>query len=147
MVANIENWKEASQDGAGLMNAADDKLIMVVDDDDSVRLVIRRILELAGFSVLAVASGRTAVEQAKRLGEKLGLVVLDMVMPNMNGYATFQALQEAHPGLPCVLCSGDCETAEVRDLMQTGHCDFIPKPFSRTQLNFAINRMLPKFRH
>ena len=143
MVAfNAQRNASDSNSGVSVVNAEQNRLIMVVDDDDGARMLIRRILELAGHTVLTASSGRAAIEHARTMGSNLALVVLDMVMPQMNGYATYQALQAVRPGLPFVLCSGACDHEHVSDLLRRGRCDFVPKPFTQAQLRFAVNRLL-----
>ncbi|MCX7009212.1 MAG: response regulator [Kiritimatiellaeota bacterium] len=118
------------------------KVIMVVDDDDSDRFFFFFILELSGHKVVMATSGRAAIKQINDSGDPIALVVLDMVMPGMNGLATFHALQALRPGLPFVFCHGACDHDHEDDLMRRGHCDFIPKPFTQAQLRFAVNRLL-----
>lgn len=80
--------------------------VIVADDDEALRECFGTVLQGAGFSVLAVADGAAAVEEHRRGGARVRAVVLDAVMPRMDGGAAFRALRAVDARVPVILCSG-----------------------------------------
>jgi DNA-binding NtrC family response regulator len=124
------------------MNVAGDRQILVVDDDASLRNMITRALERQRFNVSSVANGEEAVALFQRNGAQIGLVVLDMAMPGLNGAQTLQALRKLHPELPVLLMSGFFDRATVENLLAGAQCDFIQKPFTFVALREKVHQML-----
>jgi CheY-like chemotaxis protein len=91
-----------------------DQPVLVVDDDSSVRLLLRRILEGEGYAVIEAENGRAALE---RMGERVpGAILLDLMMPEMDGFEFLSALHE-HPAwrqIPVVIVTAKDLTAEDR---------------------------------
>jgi len=77
------------------------KRVLLADDDDSVRLSLRQALELEGFLVFPARTGMEALELAA--ATRLDLVLLDLNMPGLNGWDTFECLSRDHPFLPVIV--------------------------------------------
>ncbi|MBI4644812.1 MAG: PAS domain S-box protein [Deltaproteobacteria bacterium] len=80
--------------------------ILVVDDEPVLRRVASRLLEKLGYQVIQAADGKMAVEIFQERGRQIDLVLMDMIMPGMNGYQTVQHLRALNPQVPIMLCSG-----------------------------------------
>ena len=80
--------------------------IMVVDDEPVLREVAARLLEKLGYRVIPAPDGEKAVEIYREQGTKINLVLMDMIMPGMNGMQTIEHLRAINPEVPVVLCSG-----------------------------------------
>ena len=119
-----------------------DGLILVVDDESTVRQLARRVVERAGYSVVAVADGLEAVEYAEVHASEISLVLLDMLMPRMNGEETFRELRRLSPGLPVLLTSGFSEEVAAQRMLSVENVDFIQKPYGAKQLLAAIDRLV-----
>ncbi len=78
--------------------------ILVVDDDDSIRGYLTKLLSSSGYDILSAASGREAVQQV-RAHDDLGLMLLDIVMPEMDGLETLNEIRKFAPDLPIVMLS------------------------------------------
>ncbi len=104
--------------------------ILVVDDDDIVRRAITLAIENLGYDTAAAASGAEAVELFRRNPSAISAVVLDMVMPGMNGRATYLALRDIVPEIPVLLMSGFTLDDEVQTLLELGVRRFVAKPCS-----------------
>lgn len=85
--------------------------ILVVDDDDSIRELIRLALTSVGFDVVAVESGERAVEVVS--ATLYDAAIVDLMMPGMDGMETIQALRTRAPGLPAVIMSGALMRADA----------------------------------
>jgi len=79
--------------------------VLLVDDEERVLDVTREILEKTGYQVLTARSGREAVEVYEKNLPHIALVILDMIMPDMGGEATFRRLKDLHPEVKVLLSS------------------------------------------
>ena len=105
------------------------ELILVVEDDEGVRWMTRRILVDAGYQVLEAADGGAALELLGRNGAAVRLVVTDVVMPGMGGRALADELARLRPGIPVLFTSGYTDGEIVRrGLLEPGTA-FVQKPF------------------
>ncbi len=105
------------------------ELVLVVDDESSIRGVARRILEAAGYRVLLAADGREAVAVFTRHRDAVSAVVTDMSMPLMGGRALIAALRALAPGLPVVGTSGMLEGSEFSAPVEAERVFFLHKPY------------------
>ncbi len=80
------------------------RAVLVVDDDDDVRKVLRLMLESGGYRVLEAADGRKALDQVRN--EDIDLVMTDLVMPEQEGFETIQAIRREQPALKVIAMSG-----------------------------------------
>lgn len=112
------------------MNPAPLQRILLVEDDDDIRTVTRLSLEsLGGFSVLACASGPEALRDGPAFAPQL--VILDVMMPGMDGPSTLEAFRAA-PGLqaaPVVFLTAKVQAPEIARYRDLGAADVIAKPF------------------
>ena len=116
--------------------------ILIVDDEEINRLLLKNILE-EDYEVLLASNGKEALEIAGREEGRLSLILLDLLMPVMDGYQFFTTLQkdEQLSRIPVVVLTSEKE-AEVRSL-QLGVADFIPKPYDVPEVIKArINRVI-----
>jgi len=102
--------------------------ILVVEDDESVRAMIREVLESQGYRILTASNGREAVEELDRTKEDVSLVMTDIVMPEMGGREMWKELSARGCSIPLVVMSGFPQGGESGDLLK-GAAAFIQKPF------------------
>ena len=113
--------------------------VLVVDDEESVRHVASEILRFLGYSVLAAASGEKGVELV-RAGARPDVVLLDLIMPGMNGFQTLQALRAIEPDLPILISTGYADRAASESLVSEGAAGFVNKPYNIETLDKALER-------
>ena len=113
-------------------------VILVADDDEMQRFLLGEALEAEGFQVEVVADGLAAVERAEIL--KPDVVLLDVVMPGMDGYAACSALRMLPfgDGLPIVMVTGQDDLDSIARAYDAGATDFIVKPLNWTLLRHRI---------
>jgi two-component system response regulator AtoC len=124
---------------------ADSPTILVVDDDPGIREYLDSLLSLEGYRVEATAGG---VEALARLdnGLRPDAVILDIMMPGMDGIETLSQLKEKDPELPVIMLSGVGQTATVVRAMRAGAYDYIDKSFEADQLQLAVEKALERRR-
>jgi CheY-like chemotaxis protein len=134
--------KEQAQAGQSMKET-----ILLVDDDDIARRSTLALLTTMGYKVLLATGGKEAVELYKQNREEIDLVLLDVIMPGMDGVKTYKRLKEIEPEVKVLLMSGYTtdEVGElVRELLERGCGGFIKKPFSLQALQESIMRILGK---
>jgi two-component system, cell cycle sensor histidine kinase and response regulator CckA len=120
--------------------ASDPRVILVVDDEASVRRIARLILERAGYCVLEATDGRRALELLQTYNGPLDLVISDVVMPHMTGTQLVEHLRVKQPGLKTLLISGHVSESPVEGV------EFLRKPFTAQDLQSAVSALLPPLR-
>jgi DNA-binding NtrC family response regulator len=117
--------------------------VLVVDDQQILRVTLTELLEESGFSVTAVASGSKAIEIFKN--DRPSAVLLDLKMPDMDGIETMQELKKIDADVPVILVTayGDIETAV--EAIKLGAYDFIVKPPKFDRLIFTLKRAIGEF--
>ena len=132
----VEN-SESSNDALSLEQievASDGGVILLIDDEKVIRLTGSYALEDMGFEVLLAENGEEGVEIYQKNAAKINLVIIDMIMPKMNGTEAFHAIREINPRAKVIMASGYAKDAKVSELMQEGLAGFIKKPFKRNDL-------------
>jgi PAS domain S-box-containing protein len=107
---------------------------LVIDDDDAVRLVTKRVLKLHGFDVLEAENGRRGIEVFGAHADSIGVVILDMTMPDMDGEETFRELKRVRADVRVLLSSGYSEQEAMEPFAGQGLAGFLQKPFNANQL-------------
>ncbi|MCP5060241.1 MAG: response regulator [bacterium] len=116
--------------------------ILVVDDEDMVRVAAARMLNALGYRTIEVSSGSEAVDATKAHDEGIAAVLLDLTMPEMDGEQTLDALRALRSTLPVVFMSGHSD-AELADRIRgTRFTTYVRKPFRLEALGHAIESVL-----
>ena len=100
------------------------------------------MLEKMGYEVLTAQSGKKAIDVYKKNRERIGLVILDMIIPGMNGGETYDRLKKLNPDIKVLLSSGYSIDGEATQILNRGCNGFIQKPFSIKQLSQKIREIL-----
>ncbi|HML97196.1 MAG TPA: PAS domain S-box protein [Tepidiformaceae bacterium] len=116
-------------------------IVLVVDDDETVRTVTRRILERSGFTVLLAADGVEALK-VHRATPGVALVILDMTMPHMDGEECFRELRHLDPTVRVLLTSGYNEQDATERFVGKGLAGFIQKPYRPADLLSKVEEVL-----
>ncbi|HEX5063197.1 MAG TPA: response regulator [Kofleriaceae bacterium] len=116
-------------------------VVLVVDDEPVVRTATARLVEQLGLTAVTAADGEQAVEVYKQRQKEVVLVLLDMMMPKMDGPTTYRALRKLGR-TPVLLVSGYAADLAAQDLLDTGADGFLEKPYTAEQLGAEIDRIL-----
>jgi PAS domain S-box-containing protein len=118
--------------------------LLLVDDEDIIVDVGREMLKALGYEVLLARGGREAMEVYKKNKDKIALVILDMIMPDMGGGDVYDTLKDINPDIMVLLSSGYSINGRATEILERGCDGFIQKPFSMSQLSEAIRKILDK---
>jgi PAS domain S-box-containing protein len=116
--------------------------VLLVEDEDIVAEIGRKMLERLGYRVLLARSGAEALSLYARHQAEIDLVILDMIMPGMGGSTVFDRLRSINPGIPVLLSSGYSLNGQALDILKRGCRGFIQKPFNLEQLQEKIREVL-----
>jgi CheY-like chemotaxis protein len=114
--------------------------ILVVDDNPDARLLLSELLSMAGYEVSSVPSGREAIELLD--GVDPTLAILDLQMPEMDGFATLAAIRERRPTLPVIALSGHVLPQDESRIQAAGFDRSLSKPVALPALLEAIRGLL-----
>ena len=118
------------------------ELIMVVDDEQNVNMMMQGALVDQGYRVVCAKDGMEAIKIYKKLKDQIDLVILDYLMPVMDGGEVFEELRIINPRVAVVLSSGFTEHDSLKIMLAKGLRGFIPKPYSRQKLLIQVRTTL-----
>lgn len=111
--------------------------ILVVDDEPSIRKYLQTLLEVDGYEVTTVSSGKEALERLSD-GNKPDFVILDVLMPELNGLDTLRQMMQLDRSLNVIMLSCSNEVGTVVQAIRLGAQDYLTKPFEKTELDAAV---------
>jgi len=116
--------------------------VLVIDDDETVRVVARRLLERRGFTVVAAEDGQRGITQFRETVPRFTLVLLDLTMPGLDGTATLHALRHLDPDVRVLISSAYRERDVSAHFVGIQPAGFVQKPFRAEELYAAVGRAL-----
>jgi signal transduction histidine kinase len=116
--------------------------ILLIDDEAIVVNVGQKMLESIGYKVLIAQSGREAVDVYRKRKDEIDLVILDMIMPDMNGAETYKRMRDINSRVRVLLSSGYSIDGQAETILDQGCNAFIQKPFSLLDLSIKIRELL-----
>jgi len=114
--------------------------ILVVDDEEAIRVILSDVLSEAGYAVLLASSGDQAIAMLR--SDPPHMVITDMKMPGADGLEVVKAARAVDPGLPVVVVTGYASVDTAVELMKLGAADYIPKPFNIDHIRIVVARLL-----
>jgi two-component system, cell cycle sensor histidine kinase and response regulator CckA len=132
---NLAPWPSLAAESSELS-------ILVIDDEPMVLRSTRRVLQKMGYIVHSARDGEEALRQYKTHQSDIALVMLDMIMPDMDGSQVFSVLRQIDPGVKVLICSGYARDRKVETLLAGGARAFIQKPFDLELLSHTVKTIL-----
>src|SRR5450755_3923493 len=117
--------------------------ILLVDDEPGMLRYIRTLLEVDNYKVETAATGEEALERVQK-GLRPDLVLLDLLMPGIDGLQTLEQLRKLQPGVKVVMLSCVSDTRKVVQAIRLGAHDYLTKPFQKSELDTVIDQCLGK---
>lgn len=136
--APVSALSPPSQPGPLTVVADTRPVVLLADDDEAVREVMERMIELCGYAVQPVADGLEAVERFESDPDSFAAVVLDLLMPRMGGAEAYTRIRALRPRVPVLLCSGYTASNLRVPPPEDKHARFLGKPFKREDLRAAL---------
>jgi len=116
--------------------------ILLVDDEPSLLETGRELLSFLGYHVLTASSGENALVTINREGGRIGLVIMDLMMPGMGGEKCLLEIRKLFPSMKVMITSGNTTIAKTEDLMKAGAMAFIQKPYRIEAMSKKIREIL-----
>ncbi len=118
------------------------KMILVVDNGETIRETLVKILEREGYSVLTAQDGQEALDILKE--QRINVILSDVCMPRMDGNKLLKQAKTILPDVEVILMTGHGKTEMGLEALRAGAFDFIQKPFTKLALNKTIKQALEK---
>lgn len=120
---------------------ADERLIMIADDDPDIREVVRILLESEGFRIVEAVDGDDAIS---KIDQAIDLYILDVMMPGKSGYQVCRAIRAASTA-PILFLTAKSQDGDKSMGFSSGGDDYLPKPFSYTELTARVKALLRRY--
>ncbi len=116
--------------------------ILIAEDDEMVRNLSRQTLIMAGYTVIEAKDGKEALNLFRKYTDKISLLFLDVVMPELGGREVFDTIQKTHPDVPVLFCSGYSQNAVHKGFILDDSLNFLQKPYGPDLLLRKIREIL-----
>jgi DNA-binding response OmpR family regulator len=120
------------------------KRILVVDDEIRVLAVLEKRLSSAGYEVVTAAEGYDGLKKARSVGPDL--IILDLIMPNLNGYQICAMLKRDgdYKHIPILMLTARSQEKDIEEGMKMGADAYLTKPFSLAEMRTTVRSLLPQ---
>ncbi|MBN2713557.1 MAG: PAS domain-containing protein [Planctomycetes bacterium] len=120
---------------ANTISVSGEATVLVVEDEELLRDMAAEMLSSFGYTVSVADNGESALHYYRDRWHEIDLVILDMIMPKMNGSETYRAMKKINPGVKVLLASGYSINGTAKELLDEGVQGFIQKPFHAAELS------------
>ena len=118
--------------------------VLLVDDEDDIRNLGATLIKNFGYKVVTANDGKEALEIYQREGESISLIILDLIMPVMDGRQCLNEVLRIDPKAKVIIASGYSESGSAKGVMEAGAKGYIRKPYNMRQLLTTIREVLDK---
>ncbi len=139
-VVSPEGKSETTTDKPAL--ATGTETVLLVDDEECIRDLGKRILERSGYTVLTASNGKEALHLYKKERHKISLVILDLMMPEMGGKECLKELLRIHPNVKVLIASGFAADGQTRETLAIKAKGFVGKPYNMRQMLQSVRKVL-----
>jgi len=121
-----------------------DNLIIVIDDDEIMRLSCEQILRKSGYRIETYSNGQAGIRRLREI--RSPLLIVDIKMPELDGFEVIKIVRNLDPDLSIVVITGYATIETAVDAMKAGAYDFLPKPFTPGELRMIVQRGFERWR-
>ena len=121
----------------------DQKLVLVVEDDPTFRMLLQEVLTLWGYRVILCGDGEEGVQTFARHVDRIHAVLLDMIMPKKSGKQTFQEIRDMDATANVIILTGYSMESTVEALLDDGAIGLLHKPFEISDLHALMQSISP----
>jgi len=118
--------------------------ILIIDDEEEILKVTAEMLKSLGYKVIIANDGKEAIEIYQKNKKDIQLVILDIIMPGMNGKEVYETLRTIDPKIKVIISSGYSFNNQINEILKQKCAAFIQKPFSLKELSQIIRKVLDK---
>ncbi len=118
--------------------------VLLVDDEDDIRDLGATLINNFGYKVITANDGKEALEIYQREGESISVIILDLIMPVMDGRQCLTEILRVNPNAKVIIASGYSESGLANGVMEAGAKGFVQKPYNMRQLLTTIREILDK---
>lgn len=116
--------------------------ILIVEDEQQMQDLMRELLESNGFAVYVVTNGRDAIDYYKNNRDSISLVVLDVMLPELDGRETYYELKKINDRIKVFFCTGFASLIEIQSLIEKENLHALQKPFSPKEFLTIVKEVL-----
>lgn len=117
------------------------KTVLLVDDHQNSLIVLKKMLERSGIRVIAVDNGKESVEYCRK-NKKIDLVMMDIKMPDMDGYKAMREIKKLNPSMKVIAETAYGLYGDRKTILEAGFDDYLPKPITKESLEKIIDLYL-----
>lgn len=117
-------------------------LILVVDDDDSIRGMLETVFQKLKYRTQTAKNGREGVDLYQQLAGKVDLVILDLKMPVMDGRAAFEEIRRIRPDQKILMISGNANDPDLKYILTHRNVNMLKKPFTIQEIIHEVNQLI-----
>jgi PAS domain S-box-containing protein len=118
--------------------------VLMVDDEDYIRDLGTTLISQFGYKVITANNGKEALEAYQREGKSISLIILDLIMPEMDGRKCMEEILRVNPNAKVIIASGHSESGSANGVIAAGAKGFVQKPYNMKQLLTTIREILDK---
>ena len=118
--------------------------VLVIDDEFNIRSMLKEVLEMNGYHVYTAANGQEGIDIFKKHAPQIDLIILDMVMPVMDGKQAFQEIQKLKKDQKVIIISGYAKKEDLREILDKGALAFMSKPFQIDSIVEKVTKFVQK---
>jgi len=133
---------EAQVEPTKLIPSRGHERVLIIEDEQSLRMLVRTHLERAGYGVIEASSGQDALDRVRTEEGPIDIVLTDVRMPGMGGFEFAEAFAQLRPGVPVIFMSGYVEATPGGGNSLSEDAYFLPKPFTSTDLLTKLREVL-----
>ena len=116
------------------------KNILIIDDEQNIRILLKDFLEMEGFTVVEATNGAEALKTVSAMSDRLDLIILDIMLPVINGYVVCEEIKKNY-AIPVIILSAKCEEFDEAHGFEIGADDYVVKPIKPTALIARIKAL------
>jgi DNA-binding response OmpR family regulator/signal transduction histidine kinase len=141
-VSNLKPHKDIEKKASSLHNSVTGGTILVIDDEMTIRRMLIKTLKYVGYDVLEADSGKIGINLYKQEKDQISAVILDVIMPEMDGVQIYKALKKINPNVAVLVSTGYASSKQTIELKELGVEAFLKKPYRQSELVEAVSKVI-----
>jgi len=141
-VSNLKPQKDVEKKASSSRNSVTSGTILVIDDEMTIRRMLIKTLKYVGYDVLDANSGKVGINLYKQNKDQISAVILDVIMPEMDGVQIYKALKKINPNVAVLVSTGYASSKQTIELKELGVEAFLKKPYRQSELVEAVSKVI-----